>query len=342
MTVATEPLRIGILGAARIAELAIVKPAHVTGTRLVTVAARDRRRAEAFAAEHGVERAADSYAAVLEDPEVEVVYNPLPNALHGPWNLAAVEAGKHVLSEKPFASTAEEAAEVRAAAQDTGVTVVEGFHYLFHPVMQRLFALLDSGELGDLQRVDALIAMPEPDDGDPRWSFDLAGGALMDLGCYGLHAHRTLGRWAGGEPELVDARAKERAGAPGVDEWLEADLRFPSGATGAVRCSMAHPRFEMTLHVTGSRGEATVQDFVQPHKDDRVLIRTGADTRTEHLGTRSSYIYQLEALIAALRGGAPMPIDTDDAVATARLIDSCYRAAGLPLRPRKTPTAERR
>ena len=342
MTSATEPLRIGILGAARIAELAIVKPAHVTGTRLVTVAARDRRRAEAFAAEHGVERATDSYAAVLADPEVEVVYNPLPNALHGPWNLAAVEAGKHVLSEKPFASTAEEAAEVRAAARDTGVTVVEGFHYLFHPVMQRLFALLDSGELGELQRVDALIAMPEPDDGDPRWSFDLAGGALMDLGCYGLHAHRTLGRWAGGEPELVDARAKERAGAPGVDEWLEADLRFPSGATGAVRCSMAHPRFEMTLHVTGSRGEATVQDFVQPHKDDRVLIRTGADTRTEHLGTRSSYIYQLEALIAALRGGAPMPIDTDDAVATARLIDSCYRAAGLPLRPRKTPTPERR
>ena len=341
MTVATEPLRIGILGAARIAELAIVKPAHVTGTRLVTVAARDRRRAEAFAAEHGVERATDSYAAVLADPEVEVVYNPLPNALHGPWNLAAVEAGKHVLSEKPFASTAEEAAEVRAATQERGVTVVEGFHYLFHPVMQRLFALLDSGELGDLRRVEALIAMPAPDDGDPRWSFDLAGGALMDLGCYGLHAHRTLGRWAGGEPELVDARAKERAGAPGVDEWLKADLRYPSGATGTVRCSMAHPRFEMTLHVTGSRGEATVQDFVQPHKDDRVLIRTGADSRTEHLGTRSSYIYQLEALIAALRGGAPMPIDTDDAVATARLIDSCYRAAGLPLRPRKTPTAER-
>ena len=342
MTLATEPLRVGILGAARIAELAIVKPAHVTGTRLVTVAARDPRRAEAFAAEHGVERATDSYAAVLADPDVEVVYNPLPNALHGPWNLAAVEAGKHVLSEKPFASTAEEAAEVRDAANKAGVTVVEGFHYLFHPVMQRLFALLGSGELGELQRVDALIAMPEPDDGDPRWSFDLAGGALMDLGCYGLHAHRTLGRWAGGEPELVDARAKERAGAPGVDEWLEADLRFPSGATGTVRCSMAHPRFEMTLHVTGSRGEATVQDFVQPHKDDRVLVRTGSDTRTEHLGTRSSYIYQLEALIAALRGGAPMPIDTDDAVATARLIDSCYRAAELPLRPRKTPTAERR
>src|SRR3954451_14255952 len=165
-----EPLRIGILGAARIAELAIVKPAHATGTRLVTVAARDRRRAEAFAAEYGVERATDSYAEVLADPEVEVVYNPLPNSLHGPWNLAAVEAGKHVLSEKPFASTAEEAAEVRDAAQKAGVTVVEGFHYLFHPVMRRLFTLVDTGELGEVARVEAVIAMPAPDDGDPRWS----------------------------------------------------------------------------------------------------------------------------------------------------------------------------
>ena len=341
MTVAGEPLRVGVLGAARIAELAIVKPAHATGTRLVTVAARDRKRAEAFAAEHGVERVADSYGDVVADPEVEVVYNPLPNAFHGPWNLAAVEAGKHVLSEKPFASTAEEAQEVRDAAQKAGVTVVEGFHYLFHPVMQRLFALLDSGELGELRRVDALIAMPEPDEGDPRWSYRLAGGAVMDLGCYGLHAQRALGRWAGGEPELVDARAEERAGAPGVDEWLEADLRFPSGATGAVRCSMVHPRFEMTLRVAGSRGSATVMDFVQPHKDDRVVVRTGVGETTEHLGTRSSYLYQLEEFIRALRGGTPMPTGPDDAVATAQLIDQCYRAAGLPLRPRTTPIARR-
>src|SRR3954447_3753471 len=332
----TEPLRVGILGAARIAELAIVKPAHATGTRLVVIGARDARRAEDFARRHGVERSVGSYPEVLADPEVEVVYNPLPNALHGPWNLAAVEAGKHVLSEKPFASTAAEAAEVRDAAQKAGVTVVEGFHYLFHPVMRRLFTLIDTGELGAVQRVEALVAMPAPDDGDPRWSFDLAGGALMDLGCYGLHAHRALGRWAGGEPELVDARAKERAGAPGVEEWLEADLRFASGATGWVRCSMAHPRFEMTLRVTGSRGEAVVMDFVQPHKDDRVVVRTGAGETTESLGVRSSYIYQLEELIKALRGGAPMPTGPDDAVATAQLIDQCYHAAGLPLRPRTT------
>ena len=185
--------------------------------------------------------------------------------------------------------------------------------------------------------------MPPPEDGDLRWSYRLAGGALMDLGCYGLHANRTLGRFAGGEPELVNARAKERASAPGVDEWLEADLRFPSGATGTVRCSMVHPTREMTLRVEGTRGEATVQDFVEPPLDDRLVIRTGTGETTEHLGTRSSYTYQLEAFIQALRGGTPMPTGPDDAVATAHLIDQCYQAAGLPLRPRKSLTpAERR
>src|SRR4028118_1064901 len=112
-----EPLRVGVLGTARIAEAAIVVPAHATGTRLVAVAARDRTRAEAFAAQHGVEKALDSYAEVLADPEVEAIYNPLPNGLHAPWNLAAIAAGKHVLSEKPLAADADEAREVRAAGR---------------------------------------------------------------------------------------------------------------------------------------------------------------------------------------------------------------------------------
>ena len=182
-----EPLRIGVLGASRIAALAIVDPADTTGDRLVAVAARDRRRAEAFAASHGVERVLGTYADVVADPGVEVVYNPLANGLHGPWNLAAVAAGKHVLTEKPSASNATEAREVRDAATAAGVTFLEGFHYLYHPVTRRLHELLATSELGELRQVEADLAIPAPGDDDPRWSLELAGGALMDLGCYGLH-----------------------------------------------------------------------------------------------------------------------------------------------------------
>jgi predicted dehydrogenase len=328
-----EPLRIGVLGAARINELAIVGPARTTGDRLVAIAARDRRRAEEFAAEHGVEHVFDSYADVVTAPEVEVVYNPLPNALHGPWNLAAIAAAKHVLSEKPFASNAEEAREVRDAVAGTGLTVLEGFHYLYHPVTRRLHQLVDSGELGELRHVEVDMFMPAPDDGDPRWSFELAGGALMDLGCYSLNAHLMLAPWAGGPPSVVAARGGERAGRPGVDQWVTADLEFPSGATGRARCNMAAKSWRFTCRVVGTRGEATAANFVQPHLDDRVAVRSRGSRRVERLGTRSSYTYQLEAVREHLRAGSALPVDIEDAVESMGLVDDVYRAADFAARP---------
>ncbi|MEU0026619.1 Gfo/Idh/MocA family oxidoreductase [Streptomyces sp. NPDC006335] len=330
----SEPLRIGVLGAARISESSLIGPARVTGHRVVAVAARDRSRAEAYAAEHGVERVAGSYAELIADPEVEVVYNPLANGLHGPWNLAALAAGKHVLSEKPSASNAEEAAEVREAAAKAGTVFMEAFHYLFHPVTRRLHEVLASGEIGELRHVETMVAIPAPADSDPRWSLPLAGGAVMDLGCYSLHALRVLAPWAGGAPRLVSARGGERAGAPGVDEWLDADLAFPGGATGSARCHMAYDRLEMSCRITGSRGEVLAPNFVLPHTDDRVVVRTADGERTERLGTRSSYTYQLEAFADRVRGGAPLPLGAEDAVATMTLIDSAYRAAGFEPRPR--------
>ncbi|MCW2520861.1 MAG: oxidoreductase, partial [Mycobacterium sp.] len=218
-------LRIGILGASRIAEQAIVGPAAELGHRLVAVAARDRSRAEVFAEKYGVERALDDYQAVIDDPEVDVVYNPLANSLHAPWNLAAIAAGKPVLSEKPFARNESEARYVAEVADAAGVTVLEGFHYFFHPVTQRAFALAADGTIGELTHVEVRMAMPTPGDDDPRWSLELAGGALMDLGCYGLHVIRSLGRLAmpgiEGRPSIVRAHAEQRT--PGVDAWCDVE-----------------------------------------------------------------------------------------------------------------------
>jgi predicted dehydrogenase len=182
------------------------------------------------------------------------------------------------------------------------------------------------------------MVIPAPAEDDPRWLLELAGGALMDLGCYSLHAHRMLAPWAGGPPRVVAARGGERAGHPGVDEWLEADLEFPGGATGSARCNMAGEGVRMPCRIVGDRGEATAANLALPTMDDRVTITTPGGRRVERLGTRPTYTYQLEALRAHLRAGEPLPIDADDALATMELIDACYRAAGFQPRPRTPRT----
>jgi predicted dehydrogenase len=332
----TEPLRIGILGAARIAELSIVKPAAATGHRLVAVAARDAERAKAFAEKHGVERVHHTYDDLLADPDVEVVYNPLANGLHGRWNLRAIEAGKHVLAEKPFAANAVEARRVAGAAQDAGVVVLEAFHYPFHPLFQRVCQLVGGGAVGEVRHVETLLRMPAPADDDPRWSLELAGGSTMDLGCYALHCARQLGnRFLGGEPSVVGGSGRARAGRPGVDEALAVELVFPSGVTGSAGSHMSAPGvWDFHLTVTGTEGVLHVPDFPRPHEDDSLLLRTADGTETvEHLGHRSSYTYQLEAFAAAVRGLAPLPYDVSDAVPQAELVDAAYRAAGFEPRP---------
>lgn len=333
--VAADPLRIGLLGAARISALSIVGPAHATGARLVAVAARDRSRAETFAAQHGVERVVGSYAALLADAEVEVVYNPLANALHGPWNAAAARAGKHVLTEKPSASDAAEAREVRDAVAQAGVAFLEGFHYPYHPLHARLLELATSGELGALRAVEIHMVMPPPPDDDPRWSLDLAGGGLMDVGCYGLHALRLLAGALGGTPRLLGARAGERT--PGVDAWLAAELELPGGVPATLRCGMDGAAYDFSYRLVGARGQAHAPEFPRPHLSDVIEVTTPDGTRVEELGRRSSYTYQLEALATHLRGGGPIVTDADDAVATMELIEATYRAAGLEPRPRHAP-----
>jgi predicted dehydrogenase len=331
-----EPLRIGVLGAARISELSIIGPAAATGTRIVAVAARSRDRAETFAQTHGIERVHESYAGVIADADVEAIYNPLANSLHAPWNKAAILAGKHVLTEKPFASNATEAAQIRDLAHGRPLVLFEGFHYLYHPLMKRLMSLLADGELGTMRRVESTMFMSAPPADDPRWSLDLAGGALMDLGCYALHVQRVLGDFAGGEPRLVGATGAERAGASGVDEWADANLEFPSGATGLARCSMTSENWDMSLRVVGTTGEAFIPDFLYQKYDDRIIIRSDSGERTEHCGNATSYTYQLQAFIDAVRNAAPYRTDADDAVATMSLIDGCYRTIGLEPRPART------
>ncbi len=277
---------------------------------------------------------ADSYADLIADPEVEVVYNPLANGLHGPWNLAALAAGKHVLSEKPSASNAEEAAEVKEAAAKSGTIFMEAFHYLFHPVTRRLHELLASGELGELRHVETLVAIPAPPDTDPRWSLDLAGGAVMDLGCYSLHALRMLAPLGGRRTPAGLGPGRRTRGRPGRRRVARRRRGLPERGhrLRPLPHGVRQGGDDLPGHRQPRRGPRP--ELRPPHLDDRVVIRTTDGERTERLGRRSSYTYQLESFAARLREGAPLPLGPDDAVATMTLIDEAYRAAGFRARPR--------
>ncbi|BBY59798.1 Gfo/Idh/MocA family protein [Mycolicibacterium sarraceniae] len=327
-------VRIGILGAAQIAPQALVAPARENRDVVVAaVAARDRARATEFATKHGIPFVHDSYEALIADPELDAVYIPLPNGLHGRWTTAALIAGKHVLCEKPFAANAEEAREVARLAADSDRVVMEAFHYRYHPLTLRVEQIIASGELGRLQRVEADFCFPLPKFSDIRYDYALAGGATMDAGCYAVHMVRTFG---GSTPEVVAAQAKLRD--PQIDRAMTAELRFDREHTGRMRCSMwSSDLLRISVKVIGDRGELRVLNPVLPQVFHRLSVRSPGTKRVERLGRRTSYAYQLDAFVAAVLRGQPVKTTPTDAVENMAVIDAIYRAAGLPTRQ---PTAE--
>ena len=329
MSELAAPLRIGVLGAARIAPLALIKPAKDNADVVVAaVAARDGSRARAFAAKHGIARVHESYGALIADPDLDAVYNPLPNGLHGKWTRAAVAAGKHVLCEKPFSANAAEAREIADLAAKSDRVVMEAFHYRYHPLALRTEQIIASGELGKLERVEAALCFPLPKFSDIRYNYSLAGGAMMDAGCYAVHMARTFG---GSTPEVVSAQAKLRD--PQVDRAMTAELRFAEGHTGRVRCSMWSSRLlEITAHVVGERGEVRLFNPVTPQFFHRLSIRSSDGKRVERFPRRPSYAYQLDAFAGAVLRGEPVKTTPADAVENMTVIDAIYRTAGLPLR----------
>jgi predicted dehydrogenase len=226
-------LRIGILGAARIAPYALIRPARsMPEVQIAAIAARDPDRARRFARKHGIPKVHNSYAALIEDSNIDAVYNALPNSLHAVWTLRALQAGKHVLCEKPMASNAHEAARMAEAAQAAGRLLVEAFHYRYHPLALRMKEIIDSGELGHLAHFEASFCVLIPDPGNIRFRYDCAGGSTMDVGCYAINLLRYL---AAAEPEVTQATARLLTAQ--IDRYMEADFRFPSGATGRFRCA---------------------------------------------------------------------------------------------------------
>jgi len=330
----SRPLRVGLLGAARIAPVALMRPAKRTGAaEVVAMAARDPERAQAFAGKHHIGRVLPDYAALVNDPGLDAVYNPLPNGLHGAWTIAALEAGKHVLCEKPFTANADEARRVaEVASTHPGLVVMEAFHYQYHPLARRMVEIVESGELGNITDIDIAFSAPLARKGDIRYQLDLAGGATMDMGCYPVSLLRLLAT----DPRVNSASAK--LSSPGVDRAMDARFSLGGGGSARIRCSMFSTSvLRMTAKVTGTDGTLTVFNPFAPQFWHRVTISTASGTRREHFSRRATYDYQLDAFVAAVTEGASFPTTAVDAIRTMELIDAIYAAAGLPLR-QPTPT----
>jgi predicted dehydrogenase len=324
-------VRWGLLTTARIND-AIIRGAGESGVaEIVAVASRDAARAEAYARERGIARAHGSYDDLLADPDVDVVYVALPSALHVEWSIRALDAGKHVLCEKPLTRVRAEAERAFDAAERNGRVLMEGFMYRHQEQARRLQALVRDGAIGELRLARAAFsfALDRPD--DVRWSRELGGGSLLDLGCYCTNALRLVA----GEPEWVSA--EQTLAATGVDVRFAATLRFPGGVLGHFDCGFDLPE-RRVVEVLGSEGSVTLEPAFA--SDEGVLeLRTGAAVDRIELPPTNRYALQVENVSRAALGEEPPLLDRRETVAQAAALEALFEAAESGSRVSPVPPA---
>ena len=321
-----EPVRWGVLGAARIA-LDKVIPSMQEGTlsRVVAIASRSAEKAQAAAGALGIDRAYDSYDALIADPDVEAIYNPLPNHLHVPWSIRAIQAGKHVLCEKPIGLSALEAVELRNAARTAGVLVGEAFMVRSHPQWIEARRLIDDGRIGTLQLVHGHFSYPRRDASDVRSRVEYGGGALLDIGCYPI----VIARWMFGAEPVSAIASIDRDPEFHVDRITSGLVRFERGVA-SFNCGgsmVAHQRVELF----GDRGRMQLDVPFTPRATERCRIVIDDGTRSDGLiveiEAANQYTLQGERFSAAIRGVGDAPSSIDNAIANMAVIDALFRSS---------------
>jgi predicted dehydrogenase len=312
-------VRFGIISTAHINRLVLAGARESHRVDVVAVASRHLARAEEYAREQGIERAHGSYEALLADPEVEAVYISLPNSLHVEWSITALEAGKHVLCEKPLSRRARDVERAFDAADAAGRILAEAFMYRHNPQTAKLRELVDGGAIGKLRLVRAAFSFTVEDGANVRLAKDLDGGGLMDVGCYCVSGSRLLG----GEPERVFAR--QVVGESGVDVVFAGAMAFPGAVTAYFDCGLALPDRD-ELEVIGEEGSLFLDDPWHCRRPV-IVMRRGDDVEEISLTPVDSYRLELENLADAIRGDAEPLLGRDDALGQARTIEALYRSA---------------
>jgi predicted dehydrogenase len=313
-------MRFGILSTAHINRLLIPGAKASEKVEVVAVASREQARAEAYAKKWEIERAYGSYEALLADPNVDGVYISLPNTLHVEWSINALEAGKHVLCEKPLSRHVEEVESAFDAAERAGRILSEAFMYRHNPQTTRLRRLVDEGAIGDLRLVRSCFSYSLYDAENIRLRTDVEGGSLMDVGCYCVSGSRLLA----GEPEQV--YGQQFVGPTGTDWVFTGAMRFPGDVLAEFDCGTALPERD-ELEAIGSEGSLFLDDpwhCVEPVIE---LRRDGEVERIE-LEHADSYRLEVENVSDAIRGAADPLLGREDALGQARAIDALFRSAG--------------
>jgi len=310
-------VRWGVLGCANFARKRTIPAMLETpNVELVGVASRSAAKAEAFRAEFGLARAYGSYEEMLADPAIEAVYIPLPNGLHGEWTIRAAERGKHVLCEKPFASSAAEAARVAEAVRRAGVHVMEGFMWRFHPQHLRAREVIESGLIGPVRLVRGAFTFPVERKGNVRLRADLAGGSVMDVGCYPISGARF---YFAEEPRRAYARG-EIDPECGVDMRMSGMLEF-AGGRALIDCAFDLP-FRNDLEIVGEKATIRIPRAWLPDEEARLVI----DGHAKRLPPSNQYVSEFAHLSRCVREGRPPRYGPDDAVRQMRAVDAVLRS----------------
>src|SRR5512133_3033068 len=309
----------GILSTADINRKVIPGVRASEKAELIAVASRDQRRAEEYAREWEIERAYGSYEALLDDADVEAVYISLPNTLHCDWSIRAVEAGKHVLCEKPMSRHIGDVESAFDAAEKNGRILMEAFMYRHNPQTARLRQLVDDGAIGDVRHVRSCFSYSLYDADNIRLRTDVEGGSLMDVGCYCVSGSRLLG----GEPEMAYGQAW--FGPSGTDWVFAGTLRFPGDVIATFDCGTALAERD-ELEAIGSEGSLFLDD--PWHCNVPVIeLRRGSETERIELEPLDSYRLELENMSDAIRGETELLLGREDALAQARALEALHRSA---------------
>jgi predicted dehydrogenase len=324
-----DKVRWGVLSTARIATEKVIPGIRrsVTG-EVVAIGSRDVDRARAAADALGISRSHGSYEALLADPGVDAVYIPLPNHLHAEWSIRALEAGKHVLCEKPLALSAADAARMGHAATASGRLLMEAFMYRHHPSWIAVQELVASGRIGRLQAVDSWFSYFLDDPANIRNVLEYGGGALYDIGCYSVSLSRLL---FGAEPDEVSA-AIVRDPVSGVDILTTGHLTFPGGLASFTCATRVEPDQRVHIYGTDGRIEIEIPFNIPPDRPTRVFVTQGGDppvapaTETLEFPPADPYACQADVFAEALLAGGPLPVGPEDAVANLRVIERLFAA----------------